>query len=557
MRGFTVAAALAALANGATAHRAHRHAHDLFEKRGFNDTGVCMNECKTYYTTIYGEPTLVPEKPAPASSTAVTPVAVPATTSAPVVPPKTTGPPNVPTPIQELCPTPGTYTFPAKTLTLTETTTVCGAQVTKVPSGTHTMGGVTTVVTTATTVVCPVATAEPLPNGDVTSIIKMTTYVCPTAGTYTIGPHTTTVTKEKEILVPTVTVYPPGTYTAPQVVTTVTETSVVVVCPFTSPAPAPPAAPTTAAAPAPPAPTQEAPKPAETPKQQQPEQSKPQPSTPATSPNPPKLGGGNQWAMTYTPYGPGGFCKDAAAVDADIKQIKDGGFNSIRVYSTDCDTLPNVGAACKKYGVKMIIGVFVGAPGCDNGNPHVADQIATIEKWGMWDLVEMAVVGNEALFNGFCTPDQLVTLITKVKTMLRSHGCNAPVTTTDTVSGWQAPGVAEKVCGAIDVVGANIHAYFNGNVQPLDAGAFVKSQMQIVESLCGGKAGYIMESGWPSAGKCIQNSCPGKDAQATAIKSIQGAVGGQTVFFSFTDDDWKAPGECNCERSWGCGSLFV
>ncbi|KAL8388383.1 hypothetical protein RB599_003209 [Gaeumannomyces hyphopodioides] len=502
MRGFTVAAALAALANGATAHRAHRHAHGLFEKRGLNDTGICMPECKTYYTTIYGEPTLVPEKPA-VTPVAVTSVAVPTTTSAPVVPPKTTGPPTIPTPIQELCPTPGTYTFPAKTITLTETTTVCGAEVTKVPSGTHTMGGVTTVVTTATTVVCPVATAEPLPNGDVTSIIKMTTYVCPTAGTYTIGPHTTTVTKEKEVLVPVVTVYPPGTYTAPAVVTTVTETSVVVVCPFTSPAPAPTAAATTAAPP--PAVTSEAPKVTETPKQQTVEQPKPQSSSPATSPNPPKLGGGNQWAMTYTPYGSGGFCKDAAAVDADIKKIKASGFNSIRVYSTDCDTLPNVGAACKKYGVKMIIGVFIGAPGCDNGNPHVADQIAAIEKWGMWDLVEMAVVGNEALFNGFCTPDQLVTLITK------------------------GQGVAEKVCGAVDVVGANIHAYFNGNVQPSEAGTFVQSQLQIVESLCGGKTGYVMESGWPSAGNCIQNSCPGKDAQATAIKSIQASIGARRV----------------------------
>ncbi|KLU83642.1 hypothetical protein MAPG_02695 [Magnaporthiopsis poae ATCC 64411] len=429
----------------------------------------------------------------------------------------------------------------------------------------HPAGRPTTSTSTSSTTstslapVVPTTTTTPAPT--VPTPIK---YICPTPGEYTFPATTLTITETTTVCVgaatmappagvttaptagcPAVTVYPPGTYTAPQIVTTITETSVVVVCPFTTPAPAPTAS--SIPAPPPPAPTSDVPK----------EQPQPQPSTPATSPNPPKLGGGNQWAMTYTPYGSGGLCKDAAAVDADIKKIKESGFNSIRVYSTDCDTLPNVGAACKKYSVKMIIGVFVGAPGCDNGNPHVADQIAAIEKWGMWDLVDMAVVGNEALFNGFCTPDQLAALITKVRTMLRSHGCNAPVTTTDTVNGWQAPGVAEKICSVVDVVGANIHAYFNGNVQPSGAGDFVLSQLKIVEGLCGGKTGYVMESGWPSGGLCIDKSCASPDAQAAAIKSIQSVVGGQTVFFSFTNDDWKADGACQCEKSWGCGHLFA
>jgi exo-beta-1,3-glucanase (GH17 family) len=267
--------------------------------------------------------------------------------------------------------------------------------------------------------------------------------------------------------------------------------------------------------------------------------------------------GGGKYAITYTPYTPEGLCKDAAGVEADIIRIKANGFSTIRVYSTDCKTLPNVGDACAKHGIKMIIGIFIDSPGCHNANPDVETQISAIKAWGQWDLVEMAVVGNEALFNGFCTADQLVSLIGQVRTVLRSAGCNAPVTTTDTVNGWQGNGVAEKVCGAVDVVGANIHAYFNGAVQPSDAGDFVKGQLSIVEKLCNGKKGYVFETGWPSAGKCIGSSCPGKEQQATAIKSIQSTIGGECVFFSWTDDDWKQPGECNCERSWGCGSLFA
>ena len=93
----------------------------------------------------------------------------------------------MPTPIIQTCPTPGTYTFPGSTLIVTETTTVYGETTTEVPSGTHTLGGVTTVVETATTVVCPYATQK-TENGVVTKILETTTYVCPAAGTYTIAP---------------------------------------------------------------------------------------------------------------------------------------------------------------------------------------------------------------------------------------------------------------------------------------------------------------------------------------------------------------------------------
>lgn len=526
MKGFTVAAAaVAALSGGATAHRQHRNAHqELFAKRAGNDSAVCVPECKTYYTTYYGEPTLIPDAPPKPTSTAQTT-------------PKTTPPAVVPTPIAQQCPTPGTYTFPATTLVVTETVNACAPATTKVPAGNHTLGGVTTVVTTATTVVCPVATVKTEDNGDVTSVVTQTTYFCPAAGTYTIGGTTTSVTSETEVVFPTVTSFPPGTYTAPAV-TTVVETQTVVYCPFTSDVPAPTATATATAAPSVSA------TPSKT------------PDTPSTSPSSPPLGGGNQWAMTYTPYGNGGVCKSASDVDSDIARIAGGGFKTVRVYSTDCNTLPNVGAACRKHGIKMIIGVFVGAPGCSNGSPQVAEQIKAIKEWAQWDLVEMCVVGNEALFNGFCTPNQLKDLIGEVKTVLRSGGCNAPITTTDTVGGWEAQGVADVICPVVDVVSANIHAYFNGAVQPEGAGKFVSGQLQQVKNLCGGKEGYIMETGWPTGGKCIGTSCPGTQQQEVAIKSIQQEIGGKSVFFSWTDDDWKQPGDCGCENHFGCGRLF-
>lgn len=420
-----------------------------------------------------------------------------------------------------------------------ETTTVCAASTTEVPKGTHTLGGVTTVVDKATTVTCPYA-AEKTNNGVVTNVVELTTYVCPSAGTYTIGPITKTVTEEvKTVIVPVITTVCPGTYTAPAVVTVV-ETATVVFCPFETPAPQP-------EHPAPPAQPQQP---------QQPQQPPQVPSGPVTPnrPGPPGLGGsGGKWAMTYTPYAVG-RCKTTSEIDAEVGDIAAAGFKTMRIYSTDCDTLPNVGAAAKKHGLRLIAGIFIDSKGCQNGSPSVAMQIGALKEWAHWDLVDLVVVANEALFNGFCTPGELTSLIRHTKTELASCGYSGPYTTTDTTNGWQGPGM-EGLCAEIDVVGLNAHAYFNAATRPGNAGPFVKSQLNIVEAICG-KPGYILETGWPSSGKCFGEACAGPNEQAEAIKSIKDTIGDKCVFFSLHDDKWKKETDCQCEQHWGISQLF-
>ncbi len=435
-----------------------------------------------------------------------------------------------------MCPTPGVYTFPATTLVVTETTTVCGASSTVVPSGTHTLGGVTTVVDKATTIVCPYATTK-TENGVVTSVLSTTTYVCPSAGTYTIAPVTTTVTATQvTVVVPVVTTYCPGTYTAPAVVTTVTETATVIYCPFTSsepPAPKPTEKPA------------EVPTPAPAPKAKV----APKPSTGGLG------GSGGQWAMTYTPFTyAGDDCKSAEEVMADVTDIAKRGFKTLRVYSTDCGTLDKVGAAARANGLNLIIGIFIGKPGCDNGDPDVATQIAAIKAWAQWDLVKLVVVANEALFNQYCSVGQLTDLIVHTKSELGSAGYTGPYTTTDVVSAWLAEDIS-SICNVIDVVACNAHAYFNAGTLPQDAGKFVKGQLELVQGKCN-KPGYIMETGWPTGGVCNGVACAGVEEQKAAITSIKEVVGDIAVFFSYSDDGWKDPGACQCEQHWGCGNLF-
>lgn len=266
------------------------------------------------------------------------------------------------------------------------------------------------------------------------------------------------------------------------------------------------------------------------------------------------LGGGSNsslWSLTYTPYNPTtGDCQSAASVYADLAAIAAVGFSSVRVYSTDCDTLPNVGAAASLYGLKIIAGIYIGETGCTNDSPDISDQLSAFKSWDNMDLVEMFVVANEAYNNGYCTASELAALITHVKSELGSL-YTGPWTTTDVVASWQDTDFASAVCPLVDVVAANAHAYFTSTVAPADAGDFVQSQLDIIEGACSGLTGYILETGYPTAGSTIGLAVPSIANQATALASIIDAVGDRVVLFSMFDDKWKAAGEYGCEQSWG------
>jgi exo-beta-1,3-glucanase (GH17 family) len=366
-----------------------------------------------------------------------------------------------------------------------------------------------------------------------------TTYVCPTAGTYTIGPVTTVCEKETVWVYPVPTSYAPGTYTQPQVVTTVTETNYVVVCPYTSPAPVPvQAVATTPAAVVVATPTTAAAVSVST-------------KSSSSSSSGGSLGSsGKQWAITYSPYQDNGDCKSAAAVLIDIALIASKGFSTVRVYSTDCSGLQNIGAACEISGLKMILGVFINSEGISGAQKQVTDIVA----WGKWSLVELVVIGNEAIFSGFCSAGELASFISSCKSAFAASGYSGPCTTTEPLNIWQSN--SGSLCAVVDVVGANIHPFFNADVTAATAGSFVASQLAIVDTLCPGKTGINLETGWPSAGTCNGKACPSADLQKTAVDSIINAVGGKSVMFSFVNDLWKKPGQFSCEQSWGSIQLF-
>ena len=255
--------------------------------------------------------------------------------------------------------------------------------------------------------------------------------------------------------------------------------------------------------------------------------------------------------MTYSPYTSGGDCKTKAAVLSDLTVIKGKGFNLIRVYSTDCSGLEFIGDACKELGLNIIMGVYISSSGISAAQ----EQVSAIVKWAEWDMVKLIVVGNEAIQSGFVDASTLASFIQSASSSFKSAGYSGLITTTEPINVWQAHGAA-TLCSAVDIVGANIHPFFNADVTAEQAGEFVKTEFEVLDKICGGKDVINLETGWPNAGDANGVAVPGVSEQATAIKSMVKAVGSKSIFFSYLDDPWKTPGEFNVEQHWGCSGVF-
>jgi len=234
-------------------------------------------------------------------------------------------------------------------------------------------------------------------------------------------------------------------------------------------------------------------------------------------------------------------------MQADIADIASRGFSSIRLYAPECGALVTVGSSCQLHGMKLIVGIFINGP-LDSAET----QLQSIISWGQWDLVEMIVVGNEAVFNGWISASDLASFIVSCKAKLIAAGCNAPVTTSETLNIIQDN---QGLCNVIDVVGINIQPFFNSGVQASDAGDFLIGQLKLAESVCG-KTAYCLEAGWPSAGSPNGAAVPGPSDQATALSAIRAVDNGHIAYFTYRNDGWKKPGVFDVEQNFGCADLF-
>ncbi|KAK6851935.1 Cell surface mannoprotein MP65 [Apiospora arundinis] len=352
-----------------------------------------------------------------------------------------------------------------------------------------------------------------------------------------------------------------------------TATETVVVVPASpppvppAPAPAPPAPqdpkpqPPPAPGPAPP-PASSAPAPPPAPKPEASAQPAPQPSAPSSVAPPPKSSSSavpstnqdsTRHGITYSPYKGAGGCKSAAEVDADFALFaKDHGV--IRLYGVDCDQVASAYAAAKKYGNKLMLGIFD-----INSIPQAVSAMAAGVN-NDWSIVDTVSVGNELVNNGGAQVGQMLGAIDQTRSALRAKGYQGPVVTVDT---FVAVLAHPELCDASDYCAVNVHPFFDPNTPSANAGNFITSTVgQIRGKLSDpNKRIVVTETGWPWKGTANGAAVPGMDTQATAIASIKTSFTSNPadcILFTAFNDMWKKPdaGTFFAEQFWGMGARY-
>lgn len=218
-------------------------------------------------------------------------------------------------------------------------------------------------------------------------------------------------------------------------------------------------------------------------------------------------------------------------------------FTRIRVYSST-GPFADVPRLARKYGLKVILGAWIGASLPDN-EEEIAAAIKAANEYP--DTVERVVVGNEALLRDEVTPGLLISYIRRVKAAVKQ-----PVTYADVWEYWLLhPEVAREV----DSITIHVLPYWEDKPTPLSGG--VAHMLQAVDAARRAypdKPVLIGEIGWPSAGRVREGSVPSRVAQASFVRQIMNAAaehGFDYNVFELFDEPWKAAQEGTVGAHWG------
>lgn len=246
--------------------------------------------------------------------------------------------------------------------------------------------------------------------------------------------------------------------------------------------------------------------------------------------------------ITYTPYSDDGGCKSSSQIKKEVGQLD--GYDVIRLYGVDCDQVSAVLSA-KSKSQKIFAGIFDVA----NIESGVKTLASAVKSSGSWDDIDTVSIGNELVNSGQADASQIKKYVESGRSSLKDAGFSGKVVSVDTfIAVYNNP----DLCKYSDYIAVNAHAFFDGGYSAQDAGKWVLNQIEGLSSTCGGdKKVLITESGWPSSGDTNGKAVPSKSNQKDAIKSIKKECGDDVLLFTAFNDNWKASGAFNAEKSYG------
>jgi len=195
----------------------------------------------------------------------------------------------------------------------------------------------------------------------------------------------------------------------------------------------------------------------------------------------------------------------------------------------------------REFGLKTFVGTWLGKDKAIN--EAEIKNLIELAKAGLADIV---AVGNEVMYRGDLTEEELLEYIYRVKEALPG----IPVGYVDAYYEFEN---RPKITEACDVVLANCYPYWEGCSQEY-ALLYMKDMYNRTVKAANGKKVIITETGWPSTGELFYGAQPSAE---NAIKyfidtQVWSKEDGIDIFyFSSFDESWKTSDEGDVGAYWG------
>lgn len=215
----------------------------------------------------------------------------------------------------------------------------------------------------------------------------------------------------------------------------------------------------------------------------------------------------------------------------------------VRTYSVDqgLDAVPRI---ARDLGMTVMLGAWIGRDRQENER-ELAKVVDLAERYP--ESIRAIIVGNEVLLRREQPSAQLIAMIEKVRAAVPML-----VTYADVWEFWQEH---PEVAAAVDFVTIHTLPYWEDEPRPIDeAVPHVLAIWRQMSALFPGKAVFIGEAGWPSAGRMREGARPGLVEQARFIRELMIGVEpggiGLNVIEAF-DQPWKRALEGTVGGHWG------
>ncbi|KAL4157421.1 hypothetical protein PRNP1_006444 [Phytophthora ramorum] len=222
--------------------------------------------------------------------------------------------------------------------------------------------------------------------------------------------------------------------------------------------------------------------------------------------------------------------KSASTVQSDMETIAGAGFSSVRTYISKFGNT-DMGPIITGAGLTAVLGVPY--PQSDYQEQMEA-AISAANSGG----VAVIMVGNENLAGVSSVPSDMISVIQQIKARVSCKvgtvQRNTEVINYQSISGWS------DLVSAVDVLGVNVHPFFNYGTTADGAIDVVDKQWQTMMSSFGDKL-MLTETGWPSSGSSSGNtgSLSGEQTFYSAYQQWSSSLS-EKFYFQFFDTPSKS-----------------